>query len=59
MVYGPGERLELSQLRYAAGLAFNWLSPVGPLGFSYAQPLNKKPGDEIERFQFTLGVPFR
>ncbi len=59
MVYGSGEKLDLGQLRYSAGLAFNWLSPVGPLGFSYAVPLNEKPGDEIERFQFTLGVPFR
>ncbi len=59
MVYGPGEKIDLGQLRYSAGLAFNWLSPVGPLGFSYAVPLNEKPGDEIERFQFTLGVPFR
>jgi len=46
-------------LRYSAGLAFNWFSPVGPLSFSYAVPLNDKPGDRTEAFQFTLGVPFR
>src|SRR3989344_1430835 len=59
MVYGPGEKLDLGQLRYSAGLAFNWFSPVGPLSFSYAIPLNDKPGDRIESFQFTLGVPLR
>lgn len=59
MVYGPSERLELGELRYSAGLAFNWFSPVGPLSFSYAVPLNKQSGDQIEGFQFTLGVPFR
>src|SRR3989344_4830029 len=29
MVYGPGERVDLGQLRYSSGLAFNWFSPVG------------------------------
>lgn len=59
MVYGPGEKVELGQLRYSAGLAFNWFSPVGPLSFSFAIPLNDKPGDRTESFQFTLGVPLR
>lgn len=59
MVYGPGEKPDLGQLRYSAGLAFNWFSPVGPLSFSYAIPLNDKPGDRTESFQFTLGVPLR
>ena len=59
MVYGAGETLDLGQLRYSTGLAFNWFSPVGPLSFSYAIPLNDKPGDQTESFQFTLGVPFR
>lgn len=59
MVYGPGQKLDLGQLRYSAGLAFNWFSPVGPLSFSYAIPLNDKPGDRTESFQFTLGVPLR
>lgn len=59
MVYGSGEKIELSELRYSTGLAFNWFAPIGPLSFSYAVPLNDKPGDETEAFQFTLGVPFR
>ncbi len=59
MVYGPGQKVDLGQLRYSSGLAFNWYSPVGPLSFSYAIPLNKKTGDRTEAFQFTLGVPLR
>ena len=58
-VYGRGEQFDLSQLRYSTGLAFNWFSPMGPLSFSYAVPLNEKPEDRTESFQFTLGVPFR
>ncbi len=59
MVYGRGEKFDLGELRYAAGLAFNWFSPVGPLSFSFASALNAEPEDETEGFQFTLGVPFR
>ena len=58
-VYGPGQRFDVGELRYSAGLAFNWFSPVGPLAFSYAKPLNDKEGDRLEKLQFTLGVPFR
>lgn len=44
--------------RYSAGLALAWLSPVGPIKLSYAYPINDKPGDQVERFQFTLGSTF-
>ena len=57
-VYGLNERLNLSQLRSAAGMSFAWNSPVGPMKFSFARPLNDKPGDSTQRFQFTLGQVF-
>ena len=59
MVYGTGQPVELGQLRYATGLAFHWYSPVGPLSLSVAEPLNKKPGDNTQMFQFTLGTTFQ
>ena len=59
MVYGTGQPLQLGQLRYAAGLAFHWYSPVGPLSISVAEPLNKQPGDNTQMFQFTLGTTFQ
>ena len=59
MVFGKGQKVELSELRHSTGLAFNWFSPVGPLSFSFGVPLNKKADDKTEAFQFTLGVPFR
>ena len=46
------------ELRYSAGMAVTWLSPLGPMKFSYAYPINKKKGDEIQRFQFQLGTTF-
>ena len=45
-------------LRYSAGVAVLWVSPLGPLKFSLAQPLVKKTGDKSEVFQFTLGNVF-
>ena len=59
MVYGADQNVDLGELRYAAGVAFNWFSPIGPLSISYAFPLNDRPGDKTEAVQFTLGQAFR
>jgi len=45
-------------IRYSAGLSLSWSSPLGPLKFSVAQPLNKKTGDEVQRLQFQMGTLF-
>jgi outer membrane protein insertion porin family len=45
-------------LRYSTGLSFAWISPVGPLKFSYAYPINKQDNDQTEYFQFQLGTNF-
>ena len=50
--------VRLSDLRYSAGLGLSWLTPVGPLTFSVAQPLNAKDDDESQVFQFSLGQTF-
>lgn len=47
-----------SDLRYSTGVFVQWLSPIGPLNMNYAVPLNKKDGDEEEKWQFTLGTAF-
>ena len=48
----------LNNLRYSTGLSFQWKSPFGPLAFSLAYPLNRKPGDNVQVFQFSLGHTF-
>ena len=50
--------ISLSDLRYSVGVGVAWISPLGPLKFSIAAPLNDKEGDEIERFQFQIGTGF-
>jgi outer membrane protein insertion porin family len=56
----PPERQQdaLQSFRYSAGVGVAWNSPVGPLKFSYAYPLNQKPLDKIQRFQFQVGTVF-
>jgi len=44
--------------RVTYGIAAVWITPVGALTFNWAWPLNKKEGDETERFQFNIGTPF-
>lgn len=49
---------DADELRAAAGLALTWMSPVGPLSFSYAVPLREKSGDDTQSVQFLLGAGF-
>ena len=46
------------ELRMSVGLGATWLSPVGPLTISIAQPFNDQNGDNLQQFQFTLGAGF-
>jgi outer membrane protein insertion porin family len=51
-------------LKRSAGVAVQWLAPLGIFRFSYAVPLNNKKqtttvyGDETEGFQFSIGQAF-
>jgi outer membrane protein insertion porin family len=51
-------KVELSELRYSAGLGLFWSSPIGPLRLSFGYPLNPESGDRIQRLQFTFGTGF-
>ena len=55
-VFSNEESVEFDDIRFTAGIGFNWISPVGPLSISYAVPLNEEDGDEIEQFQFSVGT---
>jgi len=49
---------DLQGFRYSAGLGLAWNSPIGPLKFSYAVPLNEHAKDKIQHFQFQVGTLF-
>ena len=52
------------KLKHSAGLAVQWLAPLGLFRFSYAVPLNAYKGDSVlypdekEGFQFSVGQAF-
>ena len=49
---------DAKEIRVTTGFSVSWLSRMGPMTFALTQPLNDKPGDEIERFSFELGQTF-
>ena len=50
--------LDKNGIRSSIGLALDWLTPVGPLTFSLAQPITKEPTDIEETFRFNIGTSF-
>ncbi len=57
-VFGATDKVNFAAMRYSVGIGLNWQSPLGALRLSFAQPLNKKPGDNIQKIQFTIGSGF-
>lgn len=57
-VFGKEDKISFGDMRYSTGLAVSWQSPMGPMKFSIAAPLNSKETDKLERFQFILGSSF-
>ena len=47
-----------SDIRSSLGFGIDWLTVVGPLNFSLAQPITKSNGDITETFRFNLGTTF-
>ena len=49
---------ESSELRSSIGIGVDWFTVVGPLSFSFAQPITKADTDVEETFRFNLGTTF-
>lgn len=58
--------VRLNELRSSYGVGLSWISPMGPLRFSYAIPINardadpsiSRPADRIQKLQFQIGTSF-
>lgn len=57
-VWDKEDKMSVGDLRTSTGISAVWTSPLGPLKFSIAQPLNSKDGDRLQRFQFQMGTTF-
>ena len=50
--------LDSSHLRSSVGLSVDWFTIVGPLNFSFAQPISKADTDKTETVRFNIGTTF-
>ncbi len=46
------------RFRSSAGLSIQWLSPMGPMIFSFAKSLREEEGDDQSFFSFNIGKTF-
>ena len=47
-----------SKIRSSVGLGLDWFTPIGPISFTYAQPISKNSNDVVQEFSFNLGTSF-
>ena len=45
-------------LRTSIGTSFDLITPIGPISFSYASPIEKNNSDKTRPFNFTIGTSF-
>ena len=46
------------KIRTSVGLAVDFFTPIGPLNFSFSEPITKSKNDITEFFRFNLGTTF-
>jgi outer membrane protein insertion porin family len=57
-VYGHGENLDITTLRYTAGGGFRWLSPMGLIRLEYGKVLDHTDPTQKGRWEFSIGTMF-
>ena len=50
--------LDSNKLRTSAGISLEWVSPAGPISFTFSEVLASEPGDKKESFSFNIGGAF-
>ncbi|NPA71897.1 MAG: outer membrane protein assembly factor BamA [Gammaproteobacteria bacterium] len=56
-VFNGLDNVKLEEFRSAIGIGASWITPVGPLTFSFARPIGYSVDDRTQTFQFSLGAP--
>jgi outer membrane protein insertion porin family len=52
------ESFDLADLRSSTGFGFQYISPIGPIGFDVGYPLDRKPNEDVYRIHFSVGSTF-
>ncbi|WP_218354797.1 outer membrane protein assembly factor BamA [Alteromonas lipotrueiana] len=47
-----------TQYRSSAGLSVQWISPMGPMVFSFSRAIREREGDDAKFFTFNIGQTF-
>tara|TARA_B100000989_G_scaffold97723_1_gene71207 strand:- start:1576 stop:3822 length:2247 start_codon:yes stop_codon:yes gene_type:complete len=50
--------LDKNGIRSSVGVGIDWLTPVGPLTFTFAHPVTKEATDIEQTFRFNIGTSF-
>ena len=57
-VFASFDEFDADELRYSTGFSTIWFAGIGIITTSWGFPLNDEAGDELQRFQFTIGTTF-
>ena len=49
---------DIDKVRSSAGISLDWISPLGPLSFTFSEAISKATGDKDESFSFKIGSSF-
>ncbi|MEW6214054.1 MAG: outer membrane protein assembly factor BamA [Nitrospirota bacterium] len=49
---------KFGSLRYTTGAGVRWISPIGPIRLEWGYNLDRRPGEDRSRFEFTFGTFF-
>lgn len=49
---------DIGRYRSSAGMSIQWLSPMGPMVFTWSKPIKEYDTDEHEFFSFNIGTTF-
>jgi len=56
--YGAIGEDSLNITRSSYGVSLDWITPMGPLSFVWAWPIKSEDGDDLQRFEFSIGANF-
>lgn len=57
-VFSDLDTVDVGEFRSAIGVGISWITPVGPLSFSFSRAVGYDSTDELQSFQFVLGTGF-